>query len=623
NNKNYTMEFISQGAKELTGYKIEEMLYDKNKSYGQIIHPDDRKKVWETVQKSFKKSEQYEQTYRIITRNGNIKWVWERGRGILNKQNKIEFLEGIISDVTKRVQAEKSLKKEKNLIKQIMETSPVAITNVDKNGNIKYANSAAEKLFGLTKNKISEHTYNDRNWKITDFQKKPFPKSKLPFNIVKKTLEPVYNINHTIKTEAKERKYLSISASPIMDENNNFNGMVAVIKDITEKYKTEKEKKKLRRENLRLQKTDALGTLAGGIAHDFNNLLFAMLGNIDLALSNDKIEKINEYLNKAKKSGKEAKDLIKQILTFSREQNINRKHIDITTVIKKTINLLRNILPSNIKLEENITDEKLSVYSNPSSINQIIMNLGTNAYQAMEKTGGKIIIKLEKKVFNKGNNLDFKKGKYAKLQIKDTGSGIEANKLDKIFDPFYTTKSDSEGTGLGLSTVEGIVKNLDGRIRVNSEIGIGSEFTIFLPLSAKDKIYTKENVDTYESEMKEYKIIYVDDNNSLTELISDTLERMGCSVTVFNKPKKALNFILNNDNSFDAFLFDQTMPELTGEELTVKIRNRGIDTPIFILTGYSKLFDRKKAEEIGVSGFFYKPIEIKKLYQKIHAVLNK
>ncbi len=620
NNRNYTMEFISSGAEKLTGYKIEEILDDRNIPYGKIIHPDDRDIVWNKVQNSVKETKQFEITYRIITKEDEIKWVWERGNGIFDEEENLKYLEGIISDVTKRINAEKNLEKEKDFIKRIMDTSPVAITRVGRDGKIEYANKAAEDLFDLKRKNIKEYSYNDEKWDITDFEGNPYPESQLPYYIVKRTHRPVYDVKHTIKIMGNERKYLSINASPIIDKNDNFDGMVAVIQDITEKIQTEKEKAKLQKENLRLQKMDALGTLAGGIAHDFNNLLFAMMGNIELAITHKDSDRFDEFLNKAKKSGQKAKELIKQILTFSREQNLNQEFINIVPVIKETIKLLENIIPSNIKLEKNISDEEIVVYSNPSHINQIIMNLGTNAYHAMEKEGGKLTIGLKKLGLEKNNKYNLERGEYAELIVKDTGKGIEKAKLDKIFLPFYTTKSDKEGTGLGLSTVDGIVKSLDGKILVDSKKDKGTKFTVLLPVSEASEAEKEEA--EIKIERKNFRIIYVDDNETLTDLVKTTLSNYGCEVKIFNNPLKAHEYIKKKYESIDAFIFDQTMPDLTGEELTRKIRDEGIEVPVFILTGYSNVLDKEEAQEIGVSEFFYKPIEITELYKKIYKFLE-
>ncbi|HMA69108.1 MAG TPA: PAS domain S-box protein [Candidatus Mcinerneyibacterium sp.] len=622
NEKKYTMKFLSKGVEELTGYRVNEVLNNNKIAYGEIIHSEDRDYVWKNVKEGLKNQEQFEMRYRIVTRSGKIKWVWERGRGVSDKNKKVEILEGIISDISDKKRAEKELEKERDFIKLIMETTPAAIVNVDKKGKIIYANETAEDLFELTRDDITQYYYNDPKWNMSDFDGNPYPEEKLPFNIVKRTLKPVNDVRHAIRHKGEKRKYLSISAAPVLDENGKFDGIVAIVLDLTEKVKNQKEREKLRKENIRLQKMDAIGTLAGGIAHDFNNLLFAMMGNIELALSKSKSrEKRLEFLKNAQKSGEKAKALIKQILTFSRQQDYEKDIINIVPVTKETLKLINTVIPSNIKLKTEITDKDLYMNCNPSHVSQIIMNVGTNAYHSMEENGGELLVKLEKIKREESGNTTLDKEKYALITIEDTGKGIKEEEIDKIFMPYYTTKDIEKGTGLGLSTVDGIVKNLYGKMEVESEVGKGTIFKIYLPLSNEKK--ENENKDKMKIKVKDYNLVYVDDEEALTEIFSEKLPEFGCSVKTFNNPKKAKDYILKNYKNYDAFIFDQTMPDLTGEDLTRIIRKEAIDVPIFILTGYSKVFDEEKAEKIGVNGYFYKPVNFEKLYQDIYRKLEK
>ncbi|HEX2965115.1 MAG TPA: ATP-binding protein, partial [Syntrophorhabdaceae bacterium] len=384
--------------------------------------------------------------------------------------------------------------------------------------------------------------------------------------------------------------------------------------DITEHRKMEQQ---LRQS----QKMEAIGTLAGGIAHDFNNILAGILGFAEMAFEDAEgqrqIQKSLSYILKATKRGK---DLVKQILSFSRKTDYQRSPVPVTPVIKETIKLLRASIPATIDLRLSATAQTDTVVASPTELQQIIMNLSTNAFKAMEDKGGVLDISLSDALYPYlAGDLEHS-GEYLQLMVKDTGVGMTPEVMRKAFDPFFTTSEPGKGTGMGLSVVYGIVRNLNGEITVSSEPGDGSIFTVFLPKTVagteKKEDVTSELLGGNET------ILYVEDEQLLNELGKTVLEKLGYMVHAFDDPEKALLAFSQNPSDFDLVITDHAMPKMSGSELAWGIRNLKRDIPIIMCTGYQEPMTPEKAKEIGIADILSKPLRKQELAAAVRRVLD-
>jgi PAS domain S-box-containing protein len=384
-----------------------------------------------------------------------------------------------------------------------------------------------------------------------------------------------------------------------------------------------KERDRFEAELRQVQKMEAIGALAGGIAHDFNNILTAVIGFTQLAGQDvDKDSLAYKNLQEVLKASARAKDLVKQILTFSHQAKQELQPVQVNLIVKETLKLLRASLPSTVEIVQHIESDTM-VWSEPTQIHQIMMNLCANAAYAMREKGGTLEVNLKDVELGADSPLrhpDIKPGKYLLLEVADTGHGIDPSIKDRIFDPFFTTKERGEGTGMGLAVAHGIVKNLGGSISVSSELGKGSHFKIYMPSMSQEKKSEPEG-ELPIPKGKE-RILFVDDEPALIEMGKQALERLGYRVTCRISSIGALKLFQDRPNDFDLVITDMTMPKMTGEELAKEILRLRKDIPIFLCTGFSARLTEESAEEIGIRAFIMKPLVVADLARTIRQCLD-
>jgi PAS domain S-box-containing protein len=411
---------------------------------------------------------------------------------------------------------------------------------------------------------------------------------------------------------------MNITITPVRNKEGVISCFLGIGRDITKELYME--------EQIRQgQKMEAIGTLAGGIAHDFNNILSAIFGLIDLALvSLTDREKTMYFLKETRKAADRAKDLVSQILAFSRQSEHGQHPVIPRHIIKEALKLLRASLPSTIQIQELMKSTSF-VLGDPTQIQQVIMNLCTNANHAMKGRGGILRVVLEDVQVDESLSVrhpGLVPGTYLKLDISDTGPGIPSAVIDRIFDPFFTTKPQGEGTGLGLSVVHGIVKTMNGFISVDSEMDKGTTFTIYLPVvQGKENFETKEN-DFGDIQGGSERILLVDDEDTLIMTGSMMFENLGYEVISFTQSIQAWNAFRNDPEAFDVVVTDYTMPFMTGYELAKKIRAIRKDIPIIICSGYIDKTMEKLMQEIEINEFIGKPITKENLAQAVRKVLD-
>ena len=393
--------------------------------------------------------------------------------------------------------------------------------------------------------------------------------------------------------------------------------VVVIYDDITER-------KQLEAHLQQSQKMESIGTLAGGIAHDFNNILAAILGYTEMARDDCQPgSNISKDLDEVLVAGNRAKSLVQQILAFSRQNDTERISLQPASIVKEAIAMLRPSLPSTIEIKQDIDTKTGLIFVDPSHFNQILMNLCTNAFHAMEYTGGTLQISLQEVILcaeDLVHEPDVTNGSFCKLSIADTGKGIIPTVKDKIFDPYFTTKELGKGTGMGLSMVHGIVKSYGGFISLQSELGKGTVFHVFLPIVEKEVV--QRNSSTKQVPIGTERILFVDDEDILATMGKTMLERLGYHVTVRNGGLEALETFQNEPDQFDIVVTDQTMPGMTGSVLSRRILQIRPDIPIILCTGYSTIISEEKAKKMGIKEFAFKPVTQKDLALLIRKVLD-
>lgn len=396
------------------------------------------------------------------------------------------------------------------------------------------------------------------------------------------------------------------------------------ISDISDRKKAEAEREQLKKQLIRSHKMEAIGTLAGGIAHDFNNILGIILGHAELAM--DDVPEWNparQNLDEVKKASLRAKDLVSQILSFSRKSEIEWKPLELGAVVTESLRFLRASIPASIDIRRNIANPKTHILGDTAQIYQIMMNLCTNAAHSMEKDGGILEISVENKGIDAETASRYSEidpGPHVQLCVSDTGEGMDFEVMERIFDPYFTTKDVGKGTGLGLSVVHGIVKSHNGRISVMSEPGKGATFNILFP--AVEKEILRDTDASQEPPTGAEHILFVDDETSMVNLNRQRLERLGYTVTGAEDPLEALNFFRSNPNQIDLIITDMTMPRMNGDKLAREILKIRPDTPIILCTGYSDKISEETSRRFGIRQYIEKPIEMKDLARTIREVLD-
>ncbi len=524
----------------------------------------------------------------------------------INRHNYIGT-QGIARDVSRL----KSMAKQITQLAACVEQAAEDIVITDTEGIIRYVNPKFEELTGYTKEEAIGQTpkilYSGKH-------------DRLFYADMWKTIRGGKTWNGHIWNKIKNGSFIlqDVTITPIFDESRNLTGYTSVRRDIT--------KQTLVEERLRQsQKMEAIGQLSGGIAHDFNNILSGILGYAELALEDVKDNPaIKRKLDRVIEAGYRAIELVKQILSFSRSQKKELRPTDPQAIAKEVLKLIRASLPSTIEIKKSLLAKNL-IMADATNFHQILMNLCTNAGHALRDSGGVLSVILEDIELTQKDVIHYvglNPGKYLKITVEDTGHGIPAEIQKKVFDPFFTTKKMDEGTGLGLSAVHGMVKDMDGVINLCSEVGKGTAFYILIPAI--------EDLSTAISEVSRVplvggteRILIVDDEEIQVEMMQESLQRMGYRINMFSNSISALEQFQQNPEDYDLVITDMTMPQMTGDVLADKIKTIRPDIPVMMCTGFSEKIDEKKAKAIGIAALLHKPVVKKELLQTIRKILDR
>ena len=521
-------------------------------------------------------------------------------------------LENTLVSLKKEMKERMRAEEERIKLTLAVEQAAESICIMNARGKIQYLNPAAEKLFELKDKTVSD---------INPFLYRNNAFSPSVLNKIWATISTGRVWKGELgSTRNGKTSEIDATISPIRDSNNGITHYIALCRDISNE-------KKLQKELRQAQKMEAIGTFAGGIAHDFNNILMVIIGYTELCLDDhDKESKTYRHLREVLNASGRARDLVQQILTFSRKTDQKLRPIKVAPIIKETVKFLKASVPATIQIVHSYNAENDLVLSDPTQIHQILMNLCANAKDAMNHSSGTMEVQLnEETIFPEKPPADLclAAGHYLVLSISDTGCGMDRELLDKIFDPFYTTKEPGKGTGLGLSVVHGIIRSCGGDIRVTSELNKGSRFDVYFPM-VRPHTTTVTPLQARETLAggKEH-ILVVDDEPQIAHLTGLALEKLGYRVTARSNSRKALAVFQKDPYGFDMLITDQTMPDMTGKALAENVLQIRADIPIILCTGYSEVIGKEHARKIGISAFLSKPVTQKTLAETVRNMLDR
>lgn len=522
-------------------------------------------------------------------------------------------------DITQRRNAEQELREHRAFLNQIIDTVPSPIFVKDREGRFVLANKAMAELYGARPEDLVGRRGEDFN---------PHEDETSIFRVedleVLDSQRPIFIPQRVVTNARGEKRVHATTKLPLSGKSQ----ILGVAVDITERKNAEEERAKLEKNIRQSQKMQALGTLAGGIAHDFNNMIFAILGFIRLALKKAETgSKMEEYLLQVQSAGMRASDLVRQILTFSRQTDTEMKAMHLASLFKEVGKMLQATLPASIdfRISTNVdnNEEEDLIIGDPTQIHQVLMNLCTNAMHAMKQTGGTLEMTLAPLLIPQqglSRYPDRAPGNYLEIIVRDTGHGIESAIMEQIFDPFFTTKGPGEGTGMGLSVVHGIVNSHGGSINVESAVGKGTTFRVLLPrhCEKEEPTFCPFNMAPTGKEH----ILFVDDETILVDMAREMLSQLGYKITAVTSPHVALQLFKEAPQTFDLVITDQAMPYLSGLDLSRELLAIRHDLPIILVTGYSEQITSDQAQHVGIRKFLMKPIIEEHLAQTIRSVLE-
>ncbi len=616
--------YLSPSWRQLVHYSPEEI---RKLDFQTLLPPEYiAEAVWRTEKQ--KRGEPVEQPWdlQVLDRDGRRIWIQIRTRAVYDETGNLLQVYGVArNNQEKKALEEKllqytahleelvdertrTLRESEGMYRLLVENAHDAIF-IAREGHIIFANPSTLKMLGYTMEELAR----------TPFEQIVHPQDRgVVFRHYMDKLEKNETLGYfSFRAMNKAGDILFLQINAVRTRWQDKSAILNFVRDITQV-------KILEQQLIQSQKMEAIGTLAGGIAHDFNNILSAIMGYTEMSLTDASADsRLQRRLSQVLQAGQRARDLVKQILAFSRQSDPVLKPTAVAPVVMEALTLLRASIPSTIAFETDIDPDTGDVYADPTQLHQVVMNLCTNAFHAMKQNGGRLFVRLNRFEIDEpsaGNFLELRPGFFVRLTIADTGHGMDRKTMEKIFNPYFTTKAKGEGSGLGLSVVHGIVKNLQGAVRVYSEPERGTTIQVYLPcMDAKRR---EELPETVSLPTGRETLLAVDDEEMIRELIAEMLSGLGYSVESMASSVEALQAFLSYPDRYDLVISDHSMPHLTGIDLAARIHAVRPDLPVIICTGFSTKMEEGEAFPPGVCAFVNKPILKSELAWSVRRALD-
>ncbi|MEE4113403.1 MAG: PAS domain S-box protein [Desulfobacteraceae bacterium] len=529
--------------------------------------------------------------------------------------------QGIARDITEQRQMESARMESEDRLLLALDVSGAGIWQLDLKASSFRVDERIYALLGYSESVLAEG--------LKFIREKTSPETweeiRLKFNRHVAGQAPMFDHEFKLQSSQGHWKWFHTKAKVVRyDKDGQPETMVGIIIDTSERKEYEAEREHLELKLQQAQKMEAIGTLAGGIAHDFNNILGAILGYSQLTqMHTADNARVQGYVGNIFKASERAKGLVEQILTFTRQGKSQKVPCDIAIVLKEVVKLLRASIPATIDIVQKIPSNLGTVMADQTQIHQVLMNLCTNAAHAMEARGGTLTVTLKNCLVDENTTVSgvfLPSGRYLQLSVRDTGSGMDKAVVDRIFDPYYTTKAVGEGTGMGLATVHGIVNDHEGRIVVDSIPGKGSVFRVFFPVLENPAEAVSSQPAVYPRGTE--RILFVDDEELLVQVGLEMLNDLGYHAVGTTRAHQALERFTSRPDEFDMVITDMTMPGMTGDQLAAEILHHRPDIPIIICTGFSKRISSEMASSLGIRALLMKPVTVQEIARTIREVLD-
>ena len=613
----------SKRFKEMLGY-AEHEFSNRLQEWQERVHPDDLPRVMAEVQAYFEgRTADYVSEHRMRCKDGSWKWILDRGM-VVSRDAAGQPLRmiGTHADVTERKNNEVALQESRARLAGIIDSAMDAIITIDQTRRIVVFNHASEVMFRI---RAADAIGGYLDQFIPERFRAEHGAQILNFGVTGATKRAMGRAGTVQGLRADGEEFPAEAAISRAEVDGKFL-LSVVLRDITGRVAAEEERQLLESELRQSQKLEAIGTLAGGIAHDFNNVLGAILGNVELARQDLGGEHpALESLEQIRKSGERARDLVQQILIFSRKQTQQFCDLALGAAVAESVKLLRAAIPAGVALETTLADTPLYVHADESQMHQVLLNLCINAWQAMEGHAGRIDIGLEAvdlDAVTAARLPGLQAGRHAHLSIRDDGQGMDEVTQTRLFEPFFTTKPVGQGTGLGLAVVHGIVQAHHGAIAVQSAVGKGTTFDLYFPLvEAPAQVAVQSPQPVVQGAGK--RILYVDDDTAMTHLVCRMLERCGYKVSGYEQAEEALAAVRADPSAFDLVVTDYNMPKLSGMDVARELARIRVDLPVMLISGYVTDELREAARQVGVRHIVYKPNTVRELCETIEQVFRK
>lgn len=598
--------YCSSALPQILGFAPEEVIGKKH--FYDFFVPQQRLELKNKAFAVFERKQSFQNfVNECVRKDGSTAILETSGFPVIDHNGLLLGYRGTDKDITERVEAQRAQK----LLATAVEQAAEATMITDVSGVIQYVNPAFETITGY-----SEIEVIGRNPNLLKSGKHDESFYLDLWDTIK--AGRVWTGTLINKTRDKSLIHLETSISPVFDSFGQVTNYVSVNRDVTKEQL-------IQAQLLQARKMEAIGMLSAGIAHDFNNLIHAMNGYAELALDRSLDSRQREsHLTKIIQASERACEMVRQILSFSRKSDLEDSFLDISPIVKECLRFLRGTIPTSISLDIRLDDNIPAIHGNPTQIYQVLMNLCINSVYSIGQSHGSITVSLSAIDIDPDSCRKYslvEPGKYVRLEVKDTGKGIAAKIQDKIFEPHFTTKTNGEGSGLGLSTVLGIVKSHGGAVQVDSQSGVGATFSVFFPAVEK-KAPEPSSVDSNFDFGAGKRVLCLDDDPDLLPIYEGSLQKLGFTVVATQSPEEAIEILLRDQQTFDLIITDLTMPKMTGVEFATEIHSICSDIPVVICTGYNNFYLTPELKDRGIRDIIYKPLSRNALAKAIAGIFH-